>query len=188
MDAFSYLSVLISIILGLGITEVLQGFRGLMHARSRTVVYWPVIAWGILIIVVSVQGWWSMFGYREITDWTFLQFSVVLLQTIAIYLLASLALPEPKRDDEVIDQRKHYYESRKWFFGLLLSLIVISILKSLVVESKLPGRADLAFHAFFAVISASGMVIRTPWFHEALAVIGLVSIGSYIALLFVHLH
>ena len=30
MDAFSYLSVLLSIILGLAITQVLQGFRGLM--------------------------------------------------------------------------------------------------------------------------------------------------------------
>lgn len=34
MDAFSYLSVLISIILGLAVTQVLQGFRGLMLARA----------------------------------------------------------------------------------------------------------------------------------------------------------
>jgi hypothetical protein len=68
MDAFSYLSVLLSIILGLAITEVLQGFRGLMHARSRTIVYWPVIAWGVLVVVIAVQGWWTMFGYRHIED------------------------------------------------------------------------------------------------------------------------
>lgn len=35
MDAFSYLSVPISIILGLAIVHVLQGFRGMMLARSR---------------------------------------------------------------------------------------------------------------------------------------------------------
>jgi heme/copper-type cytochrome/quinol oxidase subunit 4 len=35
LDAFSYLSVLLSIILGLAITQVLLGLRSLMHARSR---------------------------------------------------------------------------------------------------------------------------------------------------------
>lgn len=187
MDAFSYLSVLISIILGLAITEVLQGFRGLMHARSRTVVYWPVIAWGILIIVISVQGWWSMFGYREIRDWTFLSFSVVLLQTIVIYLLAALALPEHAGHDAAVDQRKHYYESRRWFFALLMALILVSLLKSLVVEDKLPDPVDLGFHAFFILLSASGIAIRAPRFHEVLAVVGLITIGTYIAVLFVHL-
>ena len=33
MDAFSYLSVLLSIILGLAIAQVLQGYRALLLAR-----------------------------------------------------------------------------------------------------------------------------------------------------------
>jgi hypothetical protein len=187
MDAFSYLSVLLSIILGLAITEVLQGFRGLMHARSRTVVYWPVLAWGVLVIVIAVQGWWSMFGYREIPDWTFLGFSVVLLQTIAVYLLAALALPEA-RGDARVDLREHYYEHRRWFFAMLLAIVFVSLLKSLVLEDKLPRPADLAFHCVFAVLSLSGIVIRAPRYHEALAALGLVLMGAYIGILFVHLH
>ena len=39
VDAFSYLSVLLSIILGLAITQILQGLRRLMQARSRLRVY-----------------------------------------------------------------------------------------------------------------------------------------------------
>jgi len=187
MDAFSYLSVLLSIILGLAITEVLQGFRGLMHARSRTVVYWPVIVWGVLVIVIAVQGWWSMFGYRDIKDWTFIGFSVVLLQTIAVYLLAALALPEA-RGDAVVDLRKHYYEHRNWFFAMLLVIIFVSILKSLVLEDKLPRPADLAFHGLFAALSLSGIVIRAPRYHEALALLAFVMMSAYIGLLFVHLH
>ena len=34
MDAFAHLSVLVSIILGLAITQVLQGFRGIVLART----------------------------------------------------------------------------------------------------------------------------------------------------------
>ena len=37
MDAFSYLSVLISLILGLAITQVLKAVRGIIHARMRII-------------------------------------------------------------------------------------------------------------------------------------------------------
>ena len=40
MDQFSYLSVLLSIILGLAITQVLKGFRGLLlTSASRAAVF-----------------------------------------------------------------------------------------------------------------------------------------------------
>jgi hypothetical protein len=45
MDEFGYLSVLLSVILGLAVTQILKGFRGLILSRARIRVYWPVIVW-----------------------------------------------------------------------------------------------------------------------------------------------
>ena len=90
MDAFSYLSVLLSIILGLAITQVLQGFRGLMLARSRLRSYWPSVAWAILLLVLDVQVWWAMYDLRFRHEWSFLGFAAVLAQTVPLYLLAGL--------------------------------------------------------------------------------------------------
>ena len=39
MAAFDYLAVLISIILGLAITQVLKGYRGMALARARLVMF-----------------------------------------------------------------------------------------------------------------------------------------------------
>src|SRR6185437_274116 len=96
MDAFSYLSVLISIILGLAVTQVLQGFRGLMLARSRVRLYWPALVWAVLVLVICVQAWWAMFGLsqRPAARWTFFDFGMVLLQTVPLYLMAGLVLPD----------------------------------------------------------------------------------------------
>ena len=55
MDAFSYLSVLLSIVLGLGITQLLQGFGRLMNARSRVRPYWPSLLWAVVLLVAHVQ-------------------------------------------------------------------------------------------------------------------------------------
>jgi hypothetical protein len=139
MDAFSYLSVLISLILGLAITQVLKGIRGLMHARTRLKSYWPAVIWAILIVVISVQSWWAMFGLRWHSDWTFLEFSIVLAQTIDLYLLAALVLPD-FFGDTVVDLREHYYAHRRWFFSLLVLLIAIT--RSTCYSSR-PASAEL---------------------------------------------
>ena len=54
MDEFSYLSVLLSVILGLAVTQILQGFRGLLLSRARIKIYWPVIGWAFLLLLVLV--------------------------------------------------------------------------------------------------------------------------------------
>jgi ribose/xylose/arabinose/galactoside ABC-type transport system permease subunit len=186
MDAFSYLSVLISLILGLAITQVLKGFRGLMHARTRVRGYWPTVLWGVVIIVIAVQSWWSMFGLRHHQDWTFLEFSAVLAQTIVLYLLAALVLPDIF-GDAVVDLREHYYDHRRWFFALLVLLIVTSLLKTFAIEHKLPEPVDLRFHIVFGLTAVSGIFVAKARYHEFLAALGTISILAYIAFLFEHL-
>src|SRR5262245_10261047 len=94
MDPFSYLAVLISIILGLGITQLLSGLGRLLQDRRRVKVYWPTIVWVGLLLVVHVQTWWAMFGLRTLSNWSFLAFLLVLLQPIVLFLLAALILPD----------------------------------------------------------------------------------------------
>jgi hypothetical protein len=187
MDAFNYLSVLISLILGLAITQVLKGVRGLMQSRTRLVGYWPSVLWAILIVVISVQSWWSMFGLRHHTDWTFLQFSGVLMQTIVLYLLAALVLPD-FFGDAAVNLRDHYYGHRRWFFSLLAILIVTSLVKQLIVDGELPRPLDFAFHGLFIAIGLSGATIGNARYHAFLALFGTLTVGLYIALLFTHLH
>lgn len=187
MDAFSYLSVLLSIILGLAITQVLMGFRGLMQSRRSAIGYWPAVTWAVLVLVIAVQGWWSMFDLRRHENWTFIEFATVLGQTIVEYLLAALVLPDfaPR---ETVDLRRHYYEHHRWFFGLLALLIVVSIAKSLVVYAQWPPPLDIAFHAVFLAMGVAGAATANRRVHEGLAVLGAFVIGSYIALLFTRLH
>jgi hypothetical protein len=65
MDAFSYLSVLISIILGLAIAQVLQGYRALLLARGRVRVDPAALIWSGLILLFAAQAWWASFGLTE---------------------------------------------------------------------------------------------------------------------------
>jgi hypothetical protein len=55
MDDFSYLSVLISIVLGLGITNLLAGFAALVRNRGRVKIYWPMPMWMITLFLIHIQ-------------------------------------------------------------------------------------------------------------------------------------
>ena len=145
MDEFGYLAVILSIILGLSVTQLLQGLSNVINARDRVRIYWPAIGWALLLLVIDIQAWWSMFGYRGRHTWTFFQFAILLLETILLYLLAALALPNAF-SAEIVDLRVNYFRHARWFFGSFLAVLLVSLVKNVVMSGSLQGPFDLAFH------------------------------------------
>jgi hypothetical protein len=183
MDPFSYLSVLLSIIIGLAITQILKGFRGMLLSRARIRMYWPVLWWSILLLAMFVQSWWSMFGLRNVEDWTFQAFSIVLLQTIIEYMLAALVFPD-FFGTETIDLRVHYFEHLGWFFGLMIAVLAVSLSKDLVLSGHMTNPMNVRFHAFFIIFSLTAILVRRDWYHQALPAIGVLGFCAYVLLLF----
>jgi hypothetical protein len=183
MDAFSYLSVLISIILGLAMTQILQSVRGVVIGRREVAIYWPALVWAGLLLLINVQSWWAMYGLRQLQNWTFVQFAVVLLQSTLLYMLAALLLPDI-RPGERTDLKAHYFAQHRWFFGCAAVLIVVSVVKDVLIGGRLPSAVNLGFHALFLVTWGVAALTRAEWYHAALPFGMLASFALYIALLF----
>jgi hypothetical protein len=182
MDEFNYLAVLISIILGLGITQLLSGFGRWIEHRASFRAYAPTIVWVIVLLLIHVQTWWTMFGMRFHPHWTFLQFSIVLLQPIALYLLAIVLLPSANAAE--LDLKANYFQQRHWFFGLLIALLVVSISKDLVLKGALPDTPNLVFHAVFLTGSGIALATESNTYHRCFAYFMATIMLAYIALLF----
>ena len=186
VDEFSYLSVLLSVILGLAVTQILKGFRGLLLSRARIQLYWPVLAWAVLLLLICFQAWWAMFGMRNRHDWTFQQFAMVLLQTIVIYMVAGLVFPD-LFGEEVIDLKENFYTHCGWFFSLGFAMIVVSICKEVVLNGRLPHPMNLAFHVVFGTTLLIGAFTRREWYHKTLVLFWIAVFALYIILLFARL-
>jgi hypothetical protein len=185
LDELSYLSVLISIILGLGITQLLSGFGRWIEQRAAFRAYGPAIAWAAILLVTHIQTWWTMFSMRSHVGWTFLQFGVVLLQPITLFLLSALVLPGANSRE--LDLRSNYFAQRRWFFGLLLALLVISVLKDLAMNGELPSPPNLAFHALLFATALIAVVTEREGYHRFLAYSSLATVVVYISALFARL-
>lgn len=175
-DAFNYITVFVSIILGLAVTEILQGFKRLLITRSRVRLYAPAVCWALLTLISLAQTWWAMFDLRRHEQWTFAMYAAVLLQTLFIYTTAALALPD-QPDGEEAAMRATYYEHARPFFALSAAAAIASILKELVLYGRLPETTNLGFHLAFIIATAVAAVTRRPWYHQ---VLGPTALGLYV--------
>ena len=184
MDTFNYLSVFVSIILGLGVTQLLSGFADWLEHRHTVKPHGPSLAWAGTLLLVHIQTWWTLFGLRHVEQWQFLQFFVLLLQPILLYLLAALAMPKAATHP---DLQAAFHSNRRWFFALLIALLVVSLLKDLLIAGALPERSNLLFHAGAALAAMLGIAINNERVHQLLAYSTVLIIMLYIGLLFTRL-
>lgn len=186
MDAFSYLSVLLSIILGLAIAQVLQGYRAVLLARGRVRLSAPVLIWSGLLLLFSAQSWWASFGLRNREHWDFLSFSIILLQMVLLYMLAAVVLPDVA-PGETVDLVEHSGKHRKVFFGFLIALLIVSVAKDAILDHRLPAPLNLTFHLLLMAISMIGIVRKSARVQLALALGAVGAFLAYVTLLFARL-
>ena len=186
MDAFSYLSVLISIILGLAITQVLQGYRSLLLARGRVQLDPAPLIWSGLVLLIATQAWWASFGLTARHSWDFADFVVILVQMGLLYMLSALILPDVP-DEAPVDLAGHFERHRKAFFVFLIAMLASSIVKEAVLEHRLTAPLNLTFHLLFGAIAATGIILVGRRAQLALAMLGTICFLAYIILLFARL-
>lgn len=185
MKPFDYLSVLISIVLGLSITQLLGGFAGMVRARNRTSFYWPLPLQMLSFFLINVQSWWAMFGMRYKQDWTFFGFFVVLLQVVFMYLMSATITPDGELGQ--IDQREFFFREKNWFFVVSLGALFSSLTKDFFVIGGRPGALDIGAHYVFIALVLIGLVTTKDWVIKTVIPVTFVLYCSYIALLFTQL-
>ena len=167
---------LISIVVGLGLTELLLTFYRLVQARRR--VAWDALplAWALLILVAVVNYWW---GIRAVmagaSGWTAGEFMLAMLSPIFIFLACAAALPKVE-GAERIDMRAAYAEERTAF---LLFFLAYGLGNWVIDFSGLTpgsGRVVVIYRSIVSLALVVALVARSRrWDWAALAVIA----GAY---------
>jgi hypothetical protein len=150
MDPFDHIAILVSIILGLGITQLLSSFTDLLYHHRRVTFYWPQTAWVLFVLFLHVQDWFITYQLRTRTVWTLPDLFVVLSYPIGLFCVAKLLLPT--RDQEEQHDMRSYFLSQFRMIGvLMLFCIAISIVFNLIyLEVTL--LAQLPLFAFFGIL------------------------------------
>jgi len=163
MGAFEYVMVLVSIVIGLAITHILNALAAGVH-RLRghgeplrlEAVY---LLWVGTVLVWLISFWWWEFKFQEIEpEWSFGLYLFVISYAVALFLLAAVLVPN--RLAGVVDSYAYFMDGRRWFFSGLVLVVGLD-----TVDSFLKG-TDWGLRPVFLLQSAVYVVA---------AIVGIVS-------------
>ena len=119
MDSFSYFIAFYSLILGLGLTELLGGFAHMVRAKALKKLE-PQTALLALFILVDICSTWvdSWLTLKHVSV-DFAGLWAPLLLAICFYLAASVVFPHDEGDHERLAD--YYRERKRFVVGLLLA-------------------------------------------------------------------
>jgi hypothetical protein len=177
MNAFDYLSVLISIILALAMTRVLGGVGEMLQARSQRHIYWVHVIWIINLFLYLVVEWWIFYRWRNQQPWTFLLFIFVLIGPTLLYLASILLFPREAALDESVDYKTHYYANHRAFFiifGLYGPVDVVDTLLKGVPHFLEQGPPYVVSTTVFIVGMTIAAITKNERYHQFYALFFLV--------------
>ena len=71
MNEYSFVMMMLSIIVGLGITEMLRNVARQIQSRAECRHYWLHSVLAALIFFAFLQTWWESWNLRDMEGWNF---------------------------------------------------------------------------------------------------------------------
>jgi hypothetical protein len=180
MGVFEYVSVLTSIVVGLGIAHLLTGVATIVQHPGRQKAYWVHLMWVAFMFFQAIYFWWWEFALNSLEVWTLQVYLFVLFYAFVIYLLCALLFPSDL--DDYSGYEDYFISRRAWFLGLMAAYFLIDfwdtwlkgadyfaslgleypIAQGLIIAGCLVGiaTANRRFHAGFALLL---LVYNVSW-------------------------
>jgi len=179
VSPFEFICAFYSVVLGVAVAQLMTSVGRLLEVRDQVRTYWVHSLWVVIVLIVDVNSWWTMWELRSAKSWNFVSFSLLVGFVASIYLVTVLLFPRIPESEGQIDLDAHYYKNRRIFFlanaagktlGLLCNLSFLPIgswlnpaflLPPLVVCLSILAAitANRPYHAAFAIFTLAAITL-----------------------------
>jgi hypothetical protein len=175
MTPYEYLTVFVSVVIGLAVVHLLGGVSLILDTRVKERVDWIHAVWTGNVFVTTLLVWWFNFGLTAVDVWTLAHFLTLVAYAVVLYLMAGLLYPV--RGSEIVDFRAHFEANRPRFFLMCLAFQCVDFADALL-ESRALGTEMNELHTASVFGFGAAFVVATRAsdrrFHGVLAVAWLV--------------
>ena len=180
MTLFEFILVLVSLILAIGVTQLLRGVANVVRYRDELKLSWVPLCWAGTLFLLTAAHWWSLWDMRD-TAWTFPTFFFLLLPPTLQYFAISL-LVSWKLDSERASLQDEFQRIRVPFLGAVLLWTLIVMWDGAILGAEAIWNYLRANQSLGAVMLALGM-FSPRWGIQKLVAVGMLlsaSIGSFL--------
>ena len=158
MVAFSHLSMIAFVILGLSMVRLMINFSALLAKNYNddedddVIFYWPHTAFCFITFFTIILFWWTSYPLRDLTyfpneNWNLFTFLLYLSVPFLFFMVTEVVAPQD-HEGKAYDLRKYYYDNHKVILGLAWTLQVCLI-----------GNLFVFFHGEVLSLKVLGRVI-----------------------------
>lgn len=174
MSTFEFISVLMSIVVGLGITRLLSSASSLIEQRASVRFDFVSLLWAVNVLQYLVIYWWVVVGnWRGYTTFSILDFTALFFYGVFLYFCAALILPPRAEPD--LDLTARFESIRRPFFLMWLLVVTAEVVDSFLkgteyVVSEL-GPAWFVVNGVVATGAVIALRVSDRRFHKGFAVV-----------------
>ncbi|HET7204167.1 MAG TPA: hypothetical protein VFI92_12450 [Steroidobacteraceae bacterium] len=167
MDIREHSITLVSVIVGLGLTELLANLNRLIRARRDVRWHALPLIWAAVCLILVVNLWWGIYlgAIGIATPSNAGVFLLYLGVPVLLYLVCSAALPE-FRPPGTLDLRAAYFEGSRYFAVLLLAYVVATLLQGYMGAGHAEWTPTVTLLRLGIVVVLLPLAwVRRPWYH-----------------------
>lgn len=154
MGLFEFLMILLSVVIGLALSELLTGLALLLRNRDTVRFYWMHSLFQLGVFMALLQQWWESWHWADVTTIGLGTVLLQLFQPVVLFLIAHLLTPQEATG---ISLRKYYFKQAPVLWALVaLGTVVGTIVAPLIRGGDL---FDLGNLAGAPIILISGILI-----------------------------
>src|SRR5438309_5308505 len=146
MSSFEFIAALMSIIIGLGVTNLLAGAGRAFYRRKENPLDEVHIVLTLATLLLLVLQWWVTFKWNTEVVWSFDRFLVLIVWTITLYMLTVFLYPPDLSEAE--EHLRRFQSNRAGYYSAFILMCALDIAQTAI-------HGDLLHPVWIAVCAMS---------------------------------
>jgi len=130
MSSFEFIAALMSIIIGLGVTNLLAGAGRAFYRRKENPLDEVHIVLTLATLLLLVLQWWVTFKWNTEITWSFDRFLLLIVWTITLYMLTVFLYPPDLSEAE--EHQRRFQRNRVGYYSAFIAMCVLDIAQTAV--------------------------------------------------------
>lgn len=132
MGLFEFLMILLSVVIGLALSELLTGLAHLLANRDTVKFYWIHSLFQLGVFMALLQQWWESWHWADVETIEFSDVLLQLFQPVLLFLIAHLLNPQEAAG---LDLKNYYFRQSP----VLWTLVAIGTIVGTFVAPLMRG-------------------------------------------------
>ena len=156
MSSFEFIAALMSIIIGLGVTNLLAGAgRAFYRRKENPLDEVHIVLTGATLLLLVLQ-WWVTFRWNTEANWTFDKFLVLTAWTVTLYLLTVFLYPPDLSEAE--EHQGRFERNRAGYYSTFIAMCLLDVAQTAVHGELFQPIWYVPFAGQYALLAGVGLI------------------------------